>query len=188
MVFRSKVNHLYPIFCPDLIRGINRLSKHSHVDQIFGAWLLREMHHCQIDSEIPLYFPPCAVRVIFAVIHVKIGAYLPSISKKTKSCDRWQKYMVSEKEYSMEKQLWVWKTIKKKPFFKGNFILPILIYLNVPSIFHFFSDLVIHMYVVVLRSHLSPQEIQPMVARHEVDRGVAKANFSVLFFHYRLGW
>ena len=82
IVFRSKVNHLYPIFCPDLIRGINRLSKHSHVDQIFGAWLLREMHHCQIDSEIPLYFPPCAVRVIFAVIHVKIGAHLPSISKK----------------------------------------------------------------------------------------------------------
>ena len=40
------------------------------------------MHHCQIDSEIPLYFPPCAVRVIFAVIHVKIGAHLPSISKK----------------------------------------------------------------------------------------------------------
>ena len=109
IVFRSKVNHLYPIFCPDLIRGINRLSKHSHVDQIFGAWLLREMHHCQIDSEIPLYFPPCAVRVIFAVIHVKIGAHLPSMSKKTKSSDRWQNYMVSENalwknNYQFERQ------------------------------------------------------------------------------------
>ena len=43
-------------------------------------------------------------------------------------------------------------------------LLCVLIYLNVPAIFH------CTVVRVVRRSHLSPQEIQPMVARHEVDR------------------
>ena len=43
-----------------------------------------------------------------------------------------------------ENTLWKNNYQFERAIFKGNFILPFLIYLNVPTIFHFFSDLVIH--------------------------------------------